>query len=102
MQSPWSDTGRGKDEGKRTLLAQEKSVFLSHQGEGGHRNSFPSDSGSGCFSFMAWGTVAQHKSNLISLFDTEQQTVMSIFLSPGGGDSRLLVTFTVLSSRLVC
>lgn len=80
MQSLWSDTGRGKGEGKRTLWTKEKSGFLSHQGEGGHMSSFPSDSGSDCFSFITLGTVAQHKLNSISSFDTEQQTVMSNFL----------------------
>lgn len=80
MQSLWSDTGRGKDEGKRTLWTKEVSAFLSDCEEGGHINSFPSDSGSDCLSFISLGTVAQHKSNLISLFDTEQQTVTSHFL----------------------
>lgn len=80
MQSLWSDTGRGKDEGKRTLWTKEVSAFLSDCEEGGHIKSFPSDSGSDCFSFITLGTVARHKSNSISPFDTEQQTVMSNFL----------------------
>lgn len=81
MQSLWSDPGRGKDEGKRTLWTKAKSVFLSDHGEGGHMKSFPSDSGSNCVSFITLGTVAQHKWNLISPFDREQQTIMRNFLS---------------------
>lgn len=53
MQPRWSDTGRGKDEGKRTLWTKAKLVFLSDQGDGGHMKSSPSDSGS-VFLSLLW------------------------------------------------
>lgn len=94
----WSDTGRGEGEGKRTLCTREVSVFLSDWEEGHYISSFPSDSGSDCFSFITLGT--EHKSNLISLFDTAQQLFLEQLSLPGGGDSRLSVSFMAFNSRL--
>lgn len=74
----WSDTVRGKGEGKRTQWTREVSVLLSDWEEGGYVSSF--SQGLTLF-FNHFGHCStEHKSNLISPFDTAQQIVMSNFL----------------------
>lgn len=58
-QRVWSDTGRRKDEGKRTLLTRKVLAPLSSWEEGYCTSSFLSGSGSGHFSPITSGTVVQ-------------------------------------------
>lgn len=97
MQSLWSDTGRGKDEGKRTLWSKEKSVFLSSQGEGGQLSQWLRVWLCFFHYFGHCGTAQIELDFPIWYRATNNNEKLSL---PGGGDSRLLVTSTVLNSRL--